>query len=76
MLKYLYCKEVFSEIPSEISLGISISGCQIHCQGCHSKDLWADNGTPLTQQCLELLLKAHQGAGCAVVHLDAGCYLA
>lgn len=67
MLKYLYCKEVFSEIPSEISLGISISGCQIHCQGCHSKDLWADNGTPLTQQCLELLLKAHQGISCLLL---------
>lgn len=26
MLKYLYCKEVFAEVPEEITLGISISG--------------------------------------------------
>ena len=29
MLKYLYVKEVFSEIPSEISLAVSITGCLI-----------------------------------------------
>lgn len=64
MLKYLYCKEVFSEIPSEISLGISISGCTIRCPACHSRELWEDKGTPLTPQCLELLLRQHQGITC------------
>lgn len=64
MLKYLYCKEVFQEVPNEITLGISISGCRIRCVGCHSRDLWEDKGTPLTPQCLELLLKKHQGITC------------
>ena len=64
MLKYLYYKEIFKEIPNEITLGISISGCQIHCKGCHSRELWEDKGTPLTPQCLELLLKKHQGITC------------
>jgi anaerobic ribonucleoside-triphosphate reductase activating protein len=64
MLKYLYYKEIFKEIPSEISLGISISGCQIRCVGCHSRDLWEDKGIPLTQECLEHLLKEHQGITC------------
>ena len=67
MLKYLYHKEVFSEIPGEISLGISISGCQIHCQGCHSRDLWEDKGIPLTTECLEHLLKAHKGISCLLL---------
>ena len=57
MLKYLYYKEIFKEVPGEITLGISISGCQIRCKGCHSRDLWENKGTPLTPQCLELLLK-------------------
>lgn len=64
MLKYLYCKEVFKEVPGEITLGISISGCQIRCKGCHSRELWEDKGTPLTPQCLELLLRQHQGITC------------
>ena len=64
MLKYLYTSEIFKEIPSEISLGISISGCQVRCKGCHSRDLWEDKGIPLTPQCLELLLKNHQGITC------------
>lgn len=64
MLKYLYCKEIFKEVPGEITLGISISGCQIRCVGCHSRELWEDKGTPLTQECLEHLLKEHQGITC------------
>ena len=64
MLKYIYCKEIFSEVPGEISLGISISGCQIHCQGCHSRELWEDKGTPLTIEELQSLLDKHQGITC------------
>lgn len=64
MLKYLYCKEIFKEIPSEISLGISISGCQVHCKGCHSRELWEDKGKPLTWESLNALINIHQGITC------------
>lgn len=67
MLKYLYCKEVFSEVPGEISLGISISGCTIHCEGCHSRELWEDKGTPLTIEELQGLLNKHQGISCLLL---------
>lgn len=67
MLKYLYYKEIFKEVPGEITLGISISGCQVRCKGCHSRDLWEDKGTPLTPQCLEHLLKEHQGVTCLCI---------
>ena len=67
MLKYLYCKEVFREIPGEISLGLSISGCQIRCHGCHSRELWEDKGTPLTKECLEELLEEHKGITCLLI---------
>lgn len=61
MLKYLYCKEIFAEVPSEITLGVSISGCQIRCQGCHSRELWEDKGTLLTMEELQNLLDKHKG---------------
>ena len=64
MLKYLYCKEIFQEVPGEITLGISISGCQIHCSGCNQRELWEDKGTPLTLEEIDTLLKQHQGITC------------
>ena len=67
MLKYLYSKEVFAEIPSEITLGVSISGCTIHCQGCHSRELWEDKGTPLTIEELKRLLDKHKGITCLLL---------
>lgn len=67
MLKYLYCKEVFSEIPSEITLGISISGCQIHCPGCNQRELWEDKGTPLDAETLCGLLNQHNGITCLLL---------
>lgn len=67
MLKYLYYKEIFAEIPGEITLGVSISGCTIHCQGCHSRELWEDKGTPLTIEELQRLLDKHKGITCLLL---------
>lgn len=67
MLKYLYAKEVFREIPDEISLGISISNCKIHCKGCHSPELWKNRGKALTWPVLKQLLKEHQGISCLLL---------
>ena len=64
MLKYLYCKEVFKEVPDEITLGISISGCKIRCKNCHSKELWEDKGTVLTVEELDNLVNSHNGITC------------
>ena len=64
MLKYLYYKEVFKEVPDEITLGISISGCTIRCKGCHSKELWQDEGTILGMTEFQWLINQHQGITC------------
>jgi len=58
MLKYINTGVVFSEIPDEVTLSINISNCPCHCPGCHSKYLWADEGTPLTAEELERLVEA------------------
>lgn len=64
MLKYLYCKEVFSEVPDEISLALSISNCNIRCDGCNQKELWDDIGKPLSWDSLSSLLSSHRGITC------------
>ena len=67
MLKYAYYKEVFQEVPGEITLGISISGCTIRCRGCHSRELWEDKGTPLDVETLCGLLNQHNGITCLLL---------
>ena len=67
MLKYLYISELFREVPGEITLGISISGCTIRCKGCHSRELWEDKGTPLDVETLCGLLNQHQGITCLLL---------
>lgn len=64
MLKYVDTKEVFAEIPDEITLAISISGCPIRCKGCHSTYLWDDVGEPLSVSSLSTLLTNHIGITC------------
>ena len=67
MLKYLFVQELFREIPEEITLGISISGCQIHCVGCHSRELWEDRGRALNIESLHSLIDSHQGITCLLL---------
>ncbi|MBQ8968994.1 MAG: anaerobic ribonucleoside-triphosphate reductase activating protein [Bacteroidaceae bacterium] len=64
MLKYVDTKEVFAEIPDEITLAVSISGCPIRCRGCHSRYLWEDVGDPLTTEALSAMLTGHFGITC------------
>lgn len=47
MLKYVDTQVVFAEVPDEITLAISISGCPCHCKGCHSAYLAEDIGKEL-----------------------------
>ncbi|UUO21794.1 anaerobic ribonucleoside-triphosphate reductase activating protein [Colwellia sp. M166] len=42
---------VFQEVPNEISLCFSVSGCKVACTGCHSTELWnADYGSHLSNK--------------------------
>lgn len=63
-MKYLYDKITFQEVPDEVALCIAITGCQQHCFGCHSRELWEDKGTPLTIEELQNLLDKHKGITC------------
>lgn len=37
-MKYLTKQVVFQEVPDEITLSYLITGCELGCPGCHSKD--------------------------------------
>lgn len=62
MLKFAGYDIVFQEIPDEVTLAISISGCPNRCLGCHSPQLREDIGEPLTEGALTALLERYRGA--------------
>ena len=63
-MKYVESKVTFSEVPDEISLCLTISGCKSHCEGCHSEYLQQDIGTELTEEILKDLIYLHKGITC------------
>jgi anaerobic ribonucleoside-triphosphate reductase activating protein len=59
---------VFQEVPGEISLCFSITGCKVGCKGCHSTELWQpENGIPLTKKNFIQWLNKYQGLISCVV---------
>lgn len=64
MLKYVDTKVVFQEVPNEITLAISISGCKIGCKDCHSSYLAKDIGSELNKDTLKELIDKNIGITC------------
>lgn len=64
MLKYYNYMVTFSEVPDEITLCINISNCPIRCPDCHSKFLWDDIGTPLTNETISNIIKNNKDVTC------------
>lgn len=63
-MKYVDAKVVFSEVPDEITLAISISNCPGTCKGCHSPWLREDVGESLTKTSVRELLEKNNGVTC------------
>lgn len=61
MLKYKELQVTFSEIPNEITICVNITGCNIHCKGCHSPHLWKDEGEELTPKAIMDFLNKNRG---------------
>lgn len=57
MLKYYNTIIGLQEIPDEVSLVINIANCPLRCKGCHAQMLWKNEGTPLTKDLLDDLVK-------------------
>lgn len=61
---------VLQEVPGEISLCFSISGCPLRCEGCHSPFLWKEgNGSKLTFAYFKALLDQYSGYATCVVFM-------
>lgn len=53
---------VYQEVPNEVSLCLSFSGCPIRCVGCHSPELWSyKNSTKLTTDVLDSVINKYDG---------------
>lgn len=70
MLYFSAEQVVFQEVPGEVSLAFTISGCSIGCKGCHSTDSWSPTaGQPLTDAYFHQRLQDYQGLISCVLFL-------
>jgi len=61
---------VFQEVPGEISLCFSISGCSLQCKGCHSPYLWKEGfGIKLTENYYNQILKKYRNYATCVLFM-------
>lgn len=66
---YSYPQEVLQEVPGEISLALSISGCPLRCKGCHSTETYNEEfGTELTIEEMNRLLMKHKHISCVLFY--------
>ena len=57
------------DVPDEITLAISLSGCPLHCKGCHSSFTWKpDFGEILTDEKLEHLIVKNKYISCVLFY--------
>lgn len=57
------------DVLDEIALGISISGCPLHCKGCHSAFTWDSKfGEELTDEKLEKLIVKNKYISCVLFY--------
>ena len=61
MLKVYNYDIVFQEIPDEVTLAVNLSGCPVHCPGCHSPHLWEDVGRELDEVLLRHIHREYAG---------------
>lgn len=58
------------EVPGEVSICFSISGCKLLCEGCHSPYLWKEGaGRLLTEELFNKTLKKYMGLASCVLFM-------
>jgi anaerobic ribonucleoside-triphosphate reductase activating protein len=68
-MNFSYPQIALSEVPDEISLTLSISGCPFRCKGCHSKETWDKNwGELLTIDKLNELINKNKHITCVLFY--------
>jgi len=69
----MYCYDfhvVMQEVPGEISLCFTISGCPLRCEGCHSPFLWKEgSGSKITKKAYKDILYRYTGFATCVIFM-------
>jgi len=61
---------VWQEVPGEVALAYTITGCPVGCKGCHSVDSWpVGSGSPLTDEHFQQRLQKYRGLITCVLFL-------
>jgi len=56
-------------VPDEISLALSISGCNLGCTGCHSSETWVKTyGEELSDTALINLIEKNKHISCVLIY--------
>lgn len=74
-MNYYNFQIVLQEVPGEVSLCFSISGCQLKCDGCHSPFLWKkENGKKLTMDIYKSYLNQYKNLASCVLFMGGEWY--
>ena len=69
-MKYSDIQILLQEVPGEISICFTITGCQLHCEGCHSSHLWnISNGENLTDNHYNSILTKYKDYASCVLFM-------
>lgn len=70
MLRFSEETVCFQEVPGQVSLAYTVTGCPVGCKGCHSAETWAPGtGEPLTLEYYLGRLNDYQGLISCVLFL-------
>lgn len=70
MMRYSDIQVVLQEVPGEVSVCFTITGCSLACEGCHSPYLWKKgSGEELTKDKYEEVLKKYLGLASCVLFM-------
>jgi len=68
-MNYSYPQQTFQDVPDEIALALSISGCPLRCKGCHSTETYDPNfGEKLTIEVLTTLISKFKHTSCILFY--------
>ncbi len=69
-MNYCNFQVVLQEVPGEVSLCFSITGCPLKCKGCHSPFLWKRNyGIKLTKDLYRSFLDQYKSLATCVLFM-------
>lgn len=73
-MKYVEMTVCTQEVPDEISLCLTISGCRLRCDGCHSPYLWKEHGMELSEDVLLGAIRKYSGMLSCVLFMGGEWY--